>query len=157
MKKVYLDTSTIPHAGIGLFTKEKILKNERITDCQGQMINRKEALGLMRQGKDTHCKSLNFHVVIDGYKSWEETRKDGSGLASFANDGLTKEKNNTKFGTDYLQTTVFLKALRDIEPGEEIFVSYGRAYWKRHGSRLHIFHSLHGLHNVNEPSRIHDT
>lgn len=56
--------------------------------------------------------------------------------AAYANDASFNSaySNNTIFETvwdeKYGTKRVFLKAISNIEKGEEIFVDYGRDYWK---------------------------
>jgi SET domain-containing protein len=40
-----------------------------------------------------------------------------------------KYSNNTVFEGDLENKKVYVVSLRDIEPGEELFVSYGEGYW----------------------------
>ena len=56
-------------------------------------------------------------------------------FAKYANDakGFTtsKYKNNAKITLDN-DGNVCLKATKKIKAGEEIFCSYGKAYWNKH-------------------------
>lgn len=57
-------------------------------------------------------------------------------FAKYANDaeglGAVRFKNNTQITLDD-EENVCLLATRNIEAGEEIFCSYGKAYWEKHG------------------------
>jgi len=128
--------STIPFAGVGLFATRNFKKNEIITGFSGEIIDRKEADKRRKLGLDTHIRDLDKpYVYIDGFKTIEESF--GKGGAQFANDALDNELNNAvfykRYGTDSNPIpSIWLKAKRDIKSGEEIFVSYGKDYWKIH-------------------------
>jgi len=113
----------------GLFTTVNIKKNHLITEYNGIPINRERAMSLRKEGKATHIKGLNYDLFLDGNR-WP---KLGQGAAQMANDAKDSKKNNSKFVVKFDSSVgrevCFLKALRDIEAGEEIFVSYGKGYW----------------------------
>jgi len=59
-------------------------------------------------------------------------------LASFANDTKNSKTNNAAFRPKQVTTKrtrkqVWLRATNPINPGDEIFVTYGRDYWRRQG------------------------
>jgi len=114
----------------GLFATVRIERNKLITEYSGKKINRETAMKLRKDGKATHVKGLNYDFFLDGNR-WPCT---GEGAAQMANDGRDLFENNAKFVIKYDIAAggdrCFLKALRDIEVGEEIFVSYGNWFWK---------------------------
>ena len=135
-KPVTVRKSLIPNAGFGLFAARKFKKREVITEYSGAVISKEQVA----------CKSHIISIrdgsgmVIDGCKTPDEQE----GAAQFANDHRDKSKINAKFvhTTHYIAEPpdtrsgykclgrVWLKALRNINEGEEIFVSYGRHYWR---------------------------
>jgi SET domain-containing protein len=58
----------------------------------------------------------------------------GLGLGSLCNDGCLPEYNNCKYVRIWnpllCRHQLVLKTLRDVQPGEELLVSYGRGYWR---------------------------
>lgn len=121
-------------AGLGLFACREFPKNSVITEFVGWTIDREDALRLRFLRKASHIvKAFSMQEYIYGAKDVVAF----IGGASFANDGsadLGGPGNNTKW-YDYFDNCQgrhrkFLKALRDIQVGEEIFVSYHRDYWK---------------------------
>lgn len=52
----------------------------------------------------------------------------------FINDPLNEPFVNCKFGLDTANHRSAVAATRDIKPGEELFVSYGDAYWAQHAT-----------------------
>jgi len=132
--------SSIPNAGKGLWSQGSPFRsNDFITEYDGMVISRSSALQLKQTKKDTHCRGLGHHLVIDGlFKP-----KSGRGGASFANDPRDPEMCNaifvlkdTEIGVkrdgESTLTRVFLRAIKDIPPHSEIFVSYGKGFWERH-------------------------
>lgn len=123
MKKVYVAKSTIEGAGKGLFAKVDIQKGEVIGEYKGEVITDEEYDRRTQEGLGNYGVDIGDGLILDcGQKMCP---------MGYANDayGLKRVgKNNSYFIQDELR--VFVVALRDIKAGEEIFVSYGRAYWK---------------------------
>jgi len=83
-------------------------------------------------------RSLNRYEIIDGNRN----PKRGEGVAQMINDGKdAPHGNNCKYHARYDHMTaswkLYVKATRDITSGEELFVSYGKAYWT-HGADWEI-------------------
>jgi len=108
-----------------------------ITEYDGCVITRDEALELKRDQKDSHFRGLGHHLVLDGnFKP-----KPGRGGASFSNDPRNSSKYNATFimkdtetgvqreGASTL-TRVFLRATKAIPAFSEIFVNYGKGFWE---------------------------
>jgi SET domain-containing protein len=130
-KLLQVKRSGLKGAGKGLFTKTLIPKGTKIIEYRGR-INTWKAL------KDADDNGYLFYVnrnhVIDAFPYKKA-------LARFANDatGMVREKglrNNSQYITEGLK--VYIAALRDIQPGEEILVGYGKEYWaiRRQNQRL---------------------
>ena len=123
-KHLYVRKSTIPNAGKGLFTKTFIPKGTRIVEYKGRRSAWKEVKD--EDGKNGYIFYINRNNVIDGlpYKS---------ALARYANDarGLVKIKgfyNNCDYIVDGVKA--YIESKKDIPAGSEIFVDYGKDYWK---------------------------
>lgn len=116
-----------PHAGVGLFATREYAKHSIITIYAGPVLTRAQA---KRRPCTTHIISCGFSSdrCIDGLQIPEPNVGGGS----FINDGSENKKNNARWHILGLAEHVYVKALRTIAPGEEIFCSYGRTYWKRH-------------------------
>lgn len=144
--------SRIPRAGLGLFAAEAIKKGELITEYGGEVVDRQHALCLRELGTDSHLRSVTRggEQALDGrvrsqfsdkYYIWNHQ------TGSYAN-GVRKPSNrNAEFINELGSGTVhpsgqaamdrvFLKACRDIQPGDEILVNYGRVYNKLHLSSV---------------------
>jgi uncharacterized protein len=137
--------STIPGAGYGLFTKEPIKRGRTITEYGGKVIGHKEATELLKQGKDTHLRSIaTMFQALDGRITDEfplTYYEENNLLGSFANS--SPEPNAKYFVPRHrvgkihpyggvAMHAVYITALRDIAAGEEIFVNYGKSYNRRH-------------------------
>lgn len=122
--------STIPGAGYGLFAARAFARNEFITWMDGEEISRTEALARARAGRASHMRTLVY-----GFSALDGIREPvaGAGGVSFANHPPSGTKPSAVFVNKEDHTGVamqiFLRATRDIATGEEIFVSYGAAYW----------------------------
>ena len=121
-KELEIKTSAIPGAGKGLYTKVFIAKGTRIVEYKGTVTTWDVV-------KDDPTNAYIYFVkpnhVIDA-------RDHPKMLARYVNDakGLVRTKartNNAQFSNDGLK--VYIIAKRDIQPGEEIFVEYGKKYW----------------------------
>lgn len=123
--------SLMPNAGNGLFADRDFKKNELITEYDGPRIDKASADKLREKHMHTHIRVVNSqYEYIDGYKDVLV----GKGGGSFANDATIQKQNNSiyfsKFDELRGRGRVFLKATKDIKKGEEIYVSYGKDYWR---------------------------
>ena len=123
-KQLYVKKSSIPDAGKGLFTKKPISKGTRIVEYKGKRSTWKEVKD--EDGKNGYIFYINRNNVIDGLP-------DKKALARYANDarGLIKIKgllNNSEYVVDGLKA--YIETKKDIPAGGEIFVDYGKDYWK---------------------------
>ncbi|NOT38643.1 MAG: SET domain-containing protein-lysine N-methyltransferase [Saprospiraceae bacterium] len=120
--------STIPNAGIGLFTHIKIYKDEIISIYKGKVISQEKAKKLADDGKDKYFITTADGNILDSYST--------ECFAKYANDASILKnsnfKNNSKIAMED-GDIICLIATRNIKPGDEIFCGYGRAYWKKHG------------------------
>ncbi|HMK04768.1 MAG TPA: SET domain-containing protein [Ferruginibacter sp.] len=122
-KHLVIKRSSIPNAGKGLFTKVFIPKGQVITEYKGKITTWEDADH--DDGKNLYIYYVNKHYVIDA-----KNRK--SALARYANDGngFKKTRGNSNNSTYIIENNrVFIKAIKNIQPGSEILVSYGRTYW----------------------------
>lgn len=128
---LYVKDSQIPNAGKGLFTSIDFEKNEIISIFKGKVLSDKEAQRRADRNIDQYFMELPSGEIFDC--------RDTDCFAKYANDaeGLpTKFKNNCYIGMDD-ENNVVLVAKKKIKEGDEIFTSYGKEYWKKHGNETH--------------------
>lgn len=123
-KQLYVKKSGIPGAGKGLFTKVFIPKGTRIVEYKGKRTTWKEVKD--EDGKNGYIFYINRNNVIDALPATKT-------LARYANDarGMVRIKgvlNNSDYVIDGKK--VYIEATKDIPPGSEILVDYGREYWQ---------------------------
>jgi len=152
LPRLALEVSSIPSAGIGVFANERISKNQFITEYGGELLTH---LPQFYTDRDlTHIITLSHGI------DWIDSRVtmfyplsnyvDEHNVGGFVNDPFGSgnsanavyhwHPNGRPFAqidgagrrTAGSSKRVFLRALRDIEVGEEILVNYGRAYHRRH-------------------------
>jgi uncharacterized protein len=125
---LYTQSSQIPHSGLGLFTAIPIYKEEIIAVFKGKIISQAQAKTIALQGNDRYFINLLNGKILDSMPV--------DCFAKYANDasGFLKSgfKNNAKIALDDNQN-VCLVALQKIKQWDEIFCSYGKRYWERHG------------------------
>ncbi len=123
---LYVETSQIANAGKGLFTAIDIYKDEMIAVFTGELLNDDQSAARAEKGIDRYFIIMTDRSTLDSMNS--------ECFAKFANDASvnseTTFKNNAKIAIDD-NGQVGLIALRRIKGGEEIFCSYGKAYWKK--------------------------
>lgn len=120
-----IKTSQLPNSGKGLFTSKAIKKGEKIIEYKGEIIDWKEYERRVELNEDGYLFFINKKHCIDAFKTPQHK-------ARFANDasGLGRVKglkNNCVY--DIEKDKCFIVATKNIEAGEEIFVSYGKDYW----------------------------
>lgn len=121
-KQLIVKPSTIPESGLGLFTTEFIAKGTRIVEYKGRITTWKEVKHDCDNG---YIYTINPRHVIDA-------RPYKKALARYANDarGIKRVKgitNNSEYVNDGLKA--YIVAIKDIAPGSEILVGYGKEYW----------------------------
>jgi uncharacterized protein len=121
-KQLEVKESTIPGAGMGLFTREFIPKGTRMVQYKGRI----------RTWKEVENEDENYYIFYVTEEHVIDASRYKKSPARFINDarGLKKIKglnNNARFVIDGLR--VFVEAIKDISAGSEIFLSYGKEYW----------------------------
>ena len=115
--------STLKGAGKGLFTKKDIPKGTKIVEYKGKITKWKEVND--RNGMNGYIYYVTRNHVIDAWF-------DKKALARYANDakGLLRSEgisNNCTYEIEGIK--VYIKAMRNIPAGSELFVGYGKEYW----------------------------
>jgi SET domain-containing protein len=119
--------SGIPGAGKGLFATTLFKRGDRVIEYTGDVITwaecrrRNEAL----EGVGAYFFYVNDRKCVDA-----QNRPDS--LARYANDasGIVRipgMRNNSRF--EVIKGKPFIIASRNIKPGDEVFVAYGKDYW----------------------------
>ena len=111
---VHIGCSTIPGAGQGIFTRERIGSEQIICEYEGEVMTTLH-LSFMANCRYVGCLSA-FHCV----------RPFADDLGHFANHHFDPARINARFDRHPVSCRLFLTATRDIEPGEEIFVRYSK-------------------------------
>jgi hypothetical protein len=127
--KTVVRPSRIPHGGNGLFALEKFKSGETIGVYGGRLVT------------DEDCPKDESYVVILDDCALEKAKPykylDGKGsdahvtranFAPFAINGKETHLQNARLDTICDYPYVVYIATRDIEPGEEIWTSYGDEY-----------------------------
>jgi SET domain-containing protein len=110
--KLYINESTIPNSGKGVFTSKYITKDEII---EKSPIIVQDTIDFKGQIKD----------YLFSYNNDFNKAAVGFGYTSLYNHS---DNNNAYWYTK--DDHVYIIALRDINENEEIFISYGDPYWK---------------------------
>lgn len=129
--KTEVKMSTLPRAGRGLFACERIEAKQNIVEYKGEIITFTEAKARRLQGKSSHIRSIiPMSLCVDGIKA-----ESGGAMV---NDPKRQSLINAELVSFHSTLNVFrcnpkhslsyIRALRVIQPGEEIFVDYGRDY-----------------------------
>lgn len=130
---VEIKQSTLPDAGLGLFTTIELPRHSRVVQYQGQRIDlRHDHVASTQMGGDY---LLNYapHRFIDA-----ECKFNG-GPGRYCNDCTPNNchmkhaaGNNCKFQYDKLNDQVWLITTKHVTANEELFVSYGTTqYWNK--------------------------
>ena len=102
--------------GLGLFATRPIKKNSRIAEYKGPLLTTKDANKIEAKG-NRYLYEINSRWTIDG-----TPRRN---VARYANHSC-----NPNADTYTVKLRVFIRALRNIKPGEEIVYDYGIDYLK---------------------------
>eukprot|EP00978_Attheya_sp_CCMP212_P013827 scaffold34868_cov57-Attheya_sp.AAC.4 len=115
--------SNIPNAGHGLFWTgtTQIKKGEVFCFYWGHIHNFRS----MR-----HVKDKSYLMLVDG-QLFVDPCPIHQIKARYINDPLNEMLYNCAYVPDPKQLGCVCMALRDVEPGEELFASYGEMYWSQ--------------------------
>ena len=130
-------TSSLKNAGKGLFTTKSIKKGTKVIEYRGEIIDWKEYSKRVKEDKDGYLFFINKDRCIDAYST-------PGYKARYANDaaGISRTKglrNNCCYHVE--DNKCYILAEKDINAGEEIFVSYTKEYWDC--IRYNIKHKLY--------------
>jgi SET domain-containing protein len=102
--------------GLGLFATQPIRKRSRIAEYKGRLLSTKQAEKLENSG-NRYLYEINKRWTIDG--------SPRSNITRYANHSCNPNAESYD-----LKRRVFIRALRNIKPGEEIVYDYGIDYLK---------------------------
>ncbi len=102
--------------GFGLFATRPIKKKTRITEYRGPILGREEADRAERRG-NRYLYEVSKNRTVDGTPRYN--------VARYANHSCNPNAESVIW-----RGRVFIKALRNIRPGEEIVYDYGTDYLK---------------------------
>ncbi|HRN46431.1 MAG TPA: SET domain-containing protein-lysine N-methyltransferase [Niabella sp.] len=117
-------TSTLPKAGKGLFAKIDFSKGAIVAEYEGRLCKWKDVEDDVDNGYIYH---INDSTVIDAAESVHTFGRYANDAAGFQK--IEGVKNNAKYVEDGKR--VYIMATKKIYAGNEVFVSYGRLYWKQ--------------------------
>lgn len=121
---LYVDTSRIAGAGLGLFTAIPIHRGEVVAVYTGERFSRKEARLRAIRGEDSYFVTLMGGDTLDSMHS--------DCFAKYANDvegpATSLLRNNSVITLDDSGRPCVM-ATRRIPAGGEVYVAYGKPYW----------------------------
>eukprot|EP00924_Labyrinthula_sp_SR-Ha-C_P006852 snap_masked-scaffold_8-processed-gene-2.24-mRNA-1 protein AED:1.00 eAED:1.00 QI:0/-1/0/0/-1/1/1/0/247 len=116
-KKLVVKQSTVKEGGKGLFADELIEKETIFIEYTGKILNFGQAKELADR---SYLKGISLSKHIDG-------NVPEASIAKYINDNMNLKKINCRFLKRFGR--VFVQTLRNVEKGEELFLSYGRSFW----------------------------
>jgi SET domain-containing protein len=126
MDYLYIQDSQIVGSGKGLYTAIAIYKDEVISLFKGEILSNAVANSRSKNGEDAYFINLLDGTILDSMHV--------KCFAKYANDALgfmkSKYKINSVISLDEYDN-VCIVSNRNIKVGEEIFCSYGKAYWEK--------------------------
>jgi hypothetical protein len=111
--------SAIPNAGYGLYATQLFKKGATICEYTGNVLRTKEAL---RVTDKSYLMRLGPQVYVDARECLDVASR-------YINDCRNPAKHNVCFDKYPDSCKALVVSLRDISPGEELYVDYGRWYW----------------------------
>ena len=120
--------SRIPNAGDGLFTTREFAAGEVLGEYYGRVLSLLQVMKL--QNRDYVMGgfgSINVHV---------DARFALNSPARYVNDNFDTSALNARFDKLKAQRRARLVATRPIKAGEEVYASYGEAYWRAREQRV---------------------
>jgi SET domain-containing protein len=121
--------SRIPGAGLGVVALQAIPHHTRVDEYYGQRIEEERRVNSVRS---------NYFFFVSPSLGIDAAAYPRCMMAMI-NDatvgGVASATTNCEFEVDHDAGRVYVRTLRDIVIGEELFVSYGHEYWSLHHNR----------------------
>lgn len=115
--------STIPNAGLGLFTTKDRRANEKLDNYKNGTVRETKQTIDSRYGDDLE---LAIYVWCANSKNCFDAQSTQSNYSRYANS--CDVPNNRKPCTGIIKNNGDLRTLRHLKAGEEILVAYGDEY-----------------------------
>ena len=114
-------TSTVPGIGKGLFAMKFIAKGSKIAEYSGDLFEITDEYDETKGSK--YVLEINSELLVCAART-------NAGVGRWANDARqTAESDNAYFSCDQSAKRASIKASRDIQSDEEIFVPYSDEFW----------------------------
>ena len=113
--------SWLGNAGLGLFTLSNIKAGTDVCSYIGQEHTFKSS---QRLKDKSYLNRVTDNLFVDPLPC-------PLVKARFINDPINPKAWNVKFVSDPANRRIKVEAVRDIDRGEELFVSYGEVYWSQ--------------------------
>jgi uncharacterized protein len=124
-------TSTIPDAGLGLFSLVSRPVGFNLVEYMGELLSAEETeRRYPKNSSGTYCLKLTNSFFLDSALS--------RGVGSLANHPGKGTKPNVKFVVCTRKKSARLEVIEKVKAGDEIFVSYGDDYWKDAKNSTHF-------------------
>ena len=128
---LFIKKSQLPNAGNGLYTSITIFKDEIISVFKGKILTDIEARKRAQDNTDGYFINMLDGSIMDSNHVFC--------YAKYANDSQGLQKTPLPYNAEISlndDEQVCLLAIKKIKPGEEIFCSYGKKYWKKFKNQL---------------------
>ena len=127
---LYLKKSLIPGAGKGLFVKNEVKRGEIVCEYEGEIVPWSVCEKRAEEGHEGYAFFITKNRCVDAYFTKEAIGRyanDAKGIGRV--EGL---RNNAQYEikTRQGEKRVFIVATRTIKANDEVFVDYGKDYWK---------------------------
>ena len=124
-RDVCVRRSKLKGAGDGLFALRPFKEGDKICDYRGQVLSLRKALEA--ENRDyIMCLGLNCHV--DASNAFDVPGR-------YVNDNFDTTHLNAEFRKQKHLFKATLVATKSINVGDEIYASYGQAYWRPRGTQ----------------------
>jgi SET domain-containing protein len=121
--------STLPRAGRGLFARRTFRRGQRITEYKGRLCRWKDVAAT--DAANPYLMRVNRLWAIDARPALNTRGRYANDAAG--TPGKNSRHNNAVYVT--VGRRCYIEATKTILPGDEILVSYGKAFWKLHGKK----------------------
>ena len=127
---LYLKKSLIPGAGKGLFVKKEFKRGDIVCEYEGEVVPWSVCEKRAEAGHEGYAFFITKNRCVDAYFTPEAMGRyanDAKGIGRI--EGL---RNNAQYEikTRQGEKKVFIVATRTIKVDDEVFVDYGKDYWK---------------------------
>ncbi len=135
-RDISLCKSSLPNANRGVYALRSFKAGEYITGYDGHVVESEES----RKYDFTYAVEMSNGNTLIGFHEYPDDDWNGKNAGQLINDNICPFFTGQVSNVDFYEKKgkMYIRALREIKAGEELFLSCGYGYWKGKKQYTHV-------------------